>query len=141
MPLMVLFPVAYGKRVGMYGDIFDFNIIERSIRLPDSFLLKLLEGLKAVNELAEDGEFPIKAGLLGIEDEELRAILVRAGIRHAEDPTPVMLEVLSDLICEEFILCWVDGLPTLACAGGVSTLNNEAADVAVEFGPAVVILG
>ena len=138
---MVLFPVAYGKRVGMNCDIFNVNIIERSICLPDSFLLKLLEGLKAVNELAEDCEFPIEAGLLGIEDEELRAILVRAGIRHAEDPASVMLKVLSDLICEEFVLSRVDGLPTLSCTGGVSTLNDEAADVAVEFGPAVIILG
>ena len=66
----------------MNSDVCDFYIIQWPVIFAYSFLLKFIQGFKAVDELAEDAEFFIERWLFSIEDEKLRAIFVSTRVRH-----------------------------------------------------------
>mmetsp|Transcript_28683 Transcript_28683/g.82417 ORF Transcript_28683/g.82417 Transcript_28683/m.82417 type:complete len:244 (-) Transcript_28683:38-769(-) len=84
----------------------------------------------ALQDLAEDHVLAVEPGRLDRRDEELGAVRVRPGVRHAEDARPRVLQ-LEALILE---LGTVDTLSAGAIAAGeVTTLEHEVGDDAVEL--------
>ena len=55
----------------MNSDVCDFYVIQWPVIFAYSFLLKFIQGLKTVDELAEDAEFFIQRWLFSIENEKL----------------------------------------------------------------------
>mmetsp|Transcript_79852 Transcript_79852/g.234888 ORF Transcript_79852/g.234888 Transcript_79852/m.234888 type:complete len:305 (+) Transcript_79852:385-1299(+) len=77
----------------------------------------------------------VKVGGLGRAEEELGAVGVRPGVGHGQREGAVVLERTVELVLE---LASPDALATGAVALGVSGLDHEALDDAVEDGVVVV---
>jgi len=94
--------------------------------------LNLLDGVHALDNLAEDDVLAVEPGGLGGAQEELAAVGVGAGVGHGQDARAGVLQ-LEVLVLE---LHAVDGLAARAVPGGeVAALAHEVGDDAVEAGP------
>ena len=85
--------------------------------------------LHARGDAAENRVFAVKPGRGSQGDEELAAIGVGTCIRHGQNAGAGVLELLFDLVLE---LGAKDAVPATASASGVSPLNHEVLDDAVE---------
>mmetsp|Transcript_31747 Transcript_31747/g.94331 ORF Transcript_31747/g.94331 Transcript_31747/m.94331 type:complete len:221 (+) Transcript_31747:184-846(+) len=91
--------------------------------------LDLLHHVHALAHLAEDAVLPVEPRRLHRAEEELRAVRVRARVRHGEDAGAGVLQ--REVLVGE--LGAVDGLAAGAVAGGeVAALAHEVGDHAVE---------
>jgi hypothetical protein len=81
---------------------------------------------------AEDAVLAVEMRCRAEGDEELRAVGVGAGVRHAQDARTVVLEGQRATLVGEFV-AWAAG----AGAGRVAALRHEALDDAVEGGAVV----
>jgi len=88
-------------------------------------------------DAAEDGVLVVEPGGFVKGDEELRAVGVFAGIGHAEDTLAGVFEAAVELIPE---LAAPEGLAAATSTGGVTTLDHEVLDDAVEDDAVVVTL-
>ena len=89
------------------------------------------EGLKltSINNLSKDSVLAVKMRGRSKRDEELRAVRILAGIGHAERALAGVLEGRHKLILE---LAAVNRLAATAGTGGVTSLDHEALDDAME---------
>ena len=88
-------------------------------------LTHLLDGVHALDHLAEDDVLAVEPGGLGGAQEELAAVGVGAGVGHGQDARAGVLQ-LEVLVLE---LHAVDGLAARAVAGGeVAALQERQHD-------------
>jgi len=112
------------------------------LRLPlgvDLDRLDPVQGVPAVNDLAEDGVLAVQLRLRGEADEELRAVGAGALVGHADDATGVVAQGWADLVREGLTPDGGRGLGLWVVGGGAS-LEDEGGHDAVERG-AVVFAG
>ena len=110
----------------MDGDRLEEDLLVRTVVGVGVDAADLADDVHPVGDLAEDGVAVVEVGL-GVErDEELRAVRVRPGVRHAQDPFVVVAQLVVELVVE-----LVAG-PAPAGAGRVAGLDHEVLDDSVE---------
>ena len=134
--LEIVLHVCNGVRVNDY--FRDDKFIEWSICLVDRVLLYQVKGLEAINKMTEDSKLIVKRGMFRVCNEELRCVLVRSRVCHAQNASLIVSQLIA-----YFVLEWspVYRLTTLASSSRVSCLHHEAPDISMDFCPDVVIRG
>src|SRR6266568_5510412 len=117
---------ARGSRLRAAGD---GDLLELRLGVPAAGDLR--DELVARHHLAEDGVTAVEVRDRGLGDEELRAVRVRAGVRHGEQPGAVELVVGADLVRE------AEARPAVAGAERIAALDHEVRDDPVEDRPVV----
>ena len=105
------------------------------IWLINRLLFHQVQSIKPIYDPPEHCVFAVQFWAPAVSYEKLTPIRVRPAISHWQNPSTVVFQTIHDLV-----LKWlpVNTLTTLPCVSWVAALNNEAFNVAVEYG--VVIL-
>src|SRR6478609_5532726 len=106
-------------------DRLDPHVLTRLVAGTRVDTLDCVDDIHPGGDLPEDGVLAVEpGGCAGRDDEELRAVRVRAGVRHREGAA-------HDLVVVELVLELVAGAAR-AGAGRVAALDHEVLDHAVE---------
>lgn len=105
------------------------DILNRSVTGTRPCASNLVHDIHASDDLAKDGVLSIQVWGWCEGDEELAAVCAGSAVGHGKDALCRMNERAVNLILE---LAAVDGLSAAASPGGVTALNHEVWDDAVE---------
>uniref|UniRef100_A0A0V0HUT8 Putative ovule protein n=1 Tax=Solanum chacoense TaxID=4108 RepID=A0A0V0HUT8_SOLCH len=95
-----------------------------------------IENLKSMYHFPEDGVQSIEMWLLGIRNEKLAPIGIRATVGHCQHPSCIVLERLPYLVIEFFS---PNTCPTFPCTCWITTLDHETLYVSMKYGPIIII--
>jgi hypothetical protein len=107
----------------------DHDVLHRLVGSASLDAAELVDDIHALHNLAEHSVLAVEMRSRAEGDEELAAVGAGAGVGHAERAFAVVLEGRHELVLE---LGTVDGRATGTSASGVTALDHEAGDDAVE---------
>jgi hypothetical protein len=107
----------------------DLDLFNRLVATAGPDAAKLVNDVLTLHNLAKHGVLAVEVRGRAEGDEELAAIGARARVGHAERALAVVPERRNELVLE---LAAVDGGAAAASTGGVTTLDHETLDDAVE---------
>jgi len=107
----------------------DLDLLDGLVTSSSPDAAKLVNDILALHDLAEHGVLSVKVRGGAEGDEELAAVGARTRVGHAERALAVVPERGNELVLE---LAAPDGRATTTSASGVTTLDHESLDDAVE---------
>src|SRR6266516_3932597 len=100
-------------------------------------LRNLVDHVLSLADLSENGVDSVKVRLGSMADEELAAAGVLAGVGHGQRPRHVLVDVLLGLALDGVAGSTGAHAPFPGLRNGVTALNHEVGDHAVELGAVV----
>jgi hypothetical protein len=124
-------PLLLSLHQGHLEDIcaLDHDVLHRLVGSASLDTSKLVDDIHALHNLAKHGVLAVEVRSRAEGDKELAAVGAGTGVGHAERALAVVLEGRHELVLE---LGAVDGRATGTSSGGVTALDHEAWDDAVE---------